>query len=198
MAAALERDDASQVGKQAVELSAAAMPWLRDWGFIPLRAPSDAEGEGDVNDLLVDDRHYRCPDTETLIINAHRVRAARQALLDTGSLSVKELAAGRRSPPNTIRKQIQRACKRNELISVTVSGEVRVPAVLLDEALDVRSVWWPVIAHLRDARLSDWAIWGWIARPNGGLSGQVAAEVIKENPERVYAAAHRRMAQAIS
>ena len=198
MATPSQRDDVAQAGRQVAERLVDLTPWLQGWGLVPVRRDADATGKGGIDDVLVDDRHYRCPSTETLILNAQRVRLARQELLDMGSLSTKDLAAARDCSLNTVHKQIQRACKRDELIAVTVSGEIRVPAVLLDDALDVRPAWQPVISVLKEARLSDWAIWGWIARPNAGLSGQVAADVIDADPERVYAAAHRRMVQATS
>ena len=53
-----------------------------------------------------------------------------------------------------------------------------------------------MIAALTQARLSDWGKWGWIARPKAGLSGRIAAEVIDTNPERVHAAARRRVIQS--
>ena len=202
VAATLGHDDVAQAGLQMAENLAGLAPWLREWGFVPaLDCTSDIAGqEPDASavTLRLDVSRYRVPSVETLLVNADRVHTARQALLDTGSLSAKDLAGVRRCSLNTAHKQIQRACKRDDLVTVAVSGEVRVPAVLLDEALDVRTVWQPVIAKLREARLGDWAIWGWIARPNAGLSGQIASEVIEANPERVYAAAHRRMVQATS
>ena len=69
------------------------------------------------------------------------------------------------------------------------------PAVLLDEALEVREDWTPVVSMLREAGMNGWGIWRWIAEANAGLSGEIAADVIETNPDRVYAAAERRAAQ---
>ena len=196
MTTALKHDEAARAGQQMAENLAGAAPWLREWGFIPTH--DHAAGAGNDMDMRLNIDRYRVPDVETLLVNAHRVRVARQALLDSGAISAKDWAAVRGCSLDTAHKQIRRAYKRNEIVTVTTSGEVRVPAVLLDEALDVRDVWQPVISSLREARLTDWSIWGWMVRPNAGLSGEVAAEVIASDPDRVYSAAHRRMVRDTS
>ena len=134
-------------------------------------------------------------DQEARLLNAHRVHVGRQALIDRGTFTVKEIAATLDRRVNTVHKQIRRACERGALFTVIVNGETHVPAVLLDEALEVRREWQPVVSVLGDAGMSGWGIWRWIVEPNAGLSGEIAAEVIATNPERVHAAAQRRAAQ---
>ena len=138
---------------------------------------------------------YERPDPETRLLNASRVRAARQALVDLGTFSISEIARTRQVAANTVHKQVQRACERGEMLTVTLNGERHVPVVLLDEALDVRREWQPVISTLLGAGMSCWGVWRWMATPNAGLSGDIAAEVIETRPERVYAAARRRADQ---
>ena len=202
MASGLERDDVALVGRQMAEHLVETESWLREWGFLPVRMRAgevtERHGEPDAADVLIDDSRYRIPNMETLIVNACRVRAARQALLDTGSLSAKELAGVRGCSAGTLHKQIQRSAKRGELFTVTVAGELRIPAVLLDEAADFRADWKPVISELCDAGMSSWSIWGWIAEPNAGLSGEIAAEVIETDPERVLSAARRSAIQELA
>ncbi len=198
MSATLDQGEAEMAGRHMARSLADLAPWLRGWGFVPMKPNTDGLGDADTETLIADEGRYRCPDMESRILNAHRVHESRQGLLDTGSLSTRDLARGRNCSLNTVQRQIQRSCKRNELVVVTVSGEIRVPAVLLDDAFDVRTVWRPVITELREARLNDWAIWRWIARPNAGLSGKIAADVIETDTEHVYEAAHRRMIQATS
>lgn len=36
-----------------------------------------------------------------------------------------------------------------------------------------------------------WSTWTWFTRPTAWLSGEIPAEVIRENPQRVIAAARR-------
>lgn len=178
--------------------------WLVRWG---LAAPSADTGtsrgsdqaEPDAAAVLgaVGDR-YRRPDPETRLLNACRVHAARQALVDQGTYTVKEIAQTLDLAVNTVHKQVQRARKRSELLTVAVNGETHLPEVLYDDGLDVRQEWQPVISVLRDIGMGDWGIWRWIAEPNTGLSGEIAAEVIRTDPERVYSAARRRAAQAES
>ena len=79
-----------------------------------------------------------------------------------------------------------------------ISGRIHIPAVLLDDACHARSEWKPVIAALTESPMTDWAKWGWIAGPNAGLSGEIAAEVIETNPQRVHAAARRKVIQETS
>lgn len=178
--------------------------WIALWGFVdPDSAPSSlrsqqhrdehefsaAEVRGAVGD------RYQRPDPEALLLNAVRIHAGRQALVDQGTFTVGEIATARNRPRNTVHKEVQRACERGALFTVAVNGEKHVPAVLLDEALEVREDWVPVVSALREAGMSGWGIWGWIAEANAGLSGEVAADVIETNPDRVYAAAQRRVAQ---
>ena len=184
--------------------AAEVVAWMIEWGFADL--PSAATGLRSRQDRrprglsdeevlgVVEDR-YRRPDHEARLLNAHRVHAGRQALVDQGTFSVKEIAAARGQAANTVHKQIQRACERGELFTVGLNGERHVPAVLLDEALSVRPQWKPVVSALRDAGMTGWGIWRWFAEPNAGLSGEIAADVIATNPDRVYAAARRRAAQ---
>ena len=198
MATASDREDVETAGRRIAQSLADLAPWLRGWGFVPLQLPADGFDDAERETLTADEGSYRCPDMESHILNAHRVRESRQALLDTGSLSTRDIARGRGCSLNTVQRQIQRSRRRNELVAVAVSGELRVPAVLLDDAFDVRTVWRPVIAVLREARLNDWAVWRWIARPNAGLSGRIAADLIETDAEHVYGAARRRMIQATS
>ena len=206
MAQTLGQDEATQAGRRMAERMAAASAWLTEWGLTtsdlvlanPQRgiAVGPQKGEPSAEDVLgVVEDHYLRPDMEVSILNAHRVHAARQTLLDSGAFTVKQLAAAHGRPVNTVHKLIQRAGKRGEVLAVTVNGETHIPAVLLDEALEFRAHWQPVISVLQDAGMTGWGIWRWIAEPNAGLSGEIAAELIESSPERVYAAARRRVIQ---
>ena len=199
---ALLRRDAAEAG------DAELLEWLSMWGMIDpsqahthldVRKP-DAEGEPDPQgpSSAEAEDHHRRPDPEVLLINAYRIYRARRALIDQGTVTVNEIAAAQRCHPSTARRRIQRACDRDELFTVRVSGRIHVPAVLLDDACHARSEWKPVIAALTESRMTDWAKWGWIAEPNAGLSGQIAAEVIETNPQRVHAAARRKVIQETS
>ena len=198
---ALLTRDAAQAG------DAELLEWLSMWGMIdPSQAqtnlnvdarrsegapdPSAASGE-------TEDRHRR-PDPEVLLINAYRIYRARRALIDQGTVTVNDIAAAHRCHPSTARRRIQRACDRNELFTVRISGRIHVPAVLLDDACRPRPEWQPVLAALAESRMTDWAKWGWIAGPNAGLSGEIAAEMISTNHERVYSAARRKVIQETS
>ena len=155
-------------------------------------APDPSAASGETAD------YHRRPDPETLLINAYRVYRARRALIDQGTVTINKIAATHRCHPSTARRRIQRACERNELFTVRVSGQIHIPAVLLDNACDARSEWQPVLAALAGSRMTDWAKRGWIAGPNAGLSGEIAAEVIETNPQRVRSAARRKVIQETS
>ena len=199
---ALLTRDAAQAG------DAELLEWLAMWGMID---PSQAHTQLDVDARGAEGApgpqgpssaepgdHHRRPDPEVLLINAYRIYRARRALIDQGTVTVNEIAAAHRCHPSTARRRIQRACDRDELFTIRVSGRIHVPAVLLDDACHARSEWQPVIAALTESRMTDWAKWGWIAEPNAGLSGQIAAEVIETNPQRVHAAARRKVIQQTS
>lgn len=171
---------------------------LNAWRFSEPNIP--AAHQKNPEDVLetVAQARYEWPDMESRLINAVRVRQARQQLISQGSYSVKQIAEALDQQVNTVHKRLQRASDRAELFVVVAEAQRLVPAVLLDEALDTRLEWHPVIKALRASNMSEWAMWGWIAEPNAGLSGDIAAEVITADPERVYAAAQRRLVQATS
>ena len=193
--------DAAQAG------DAELLEWLSMWGMIdPSQAQTNlhvdarrSEGAPDPSAASGETADYhRRPDPEVLLINAYRIYRARRALIAQGTVTVSDIATAHPCHPSTARRRIQRACDRDELFTVRVSGRIHVPAVLLDDTCHARPEWQPVIAALAQTGMTDWAKWGWIARPNAGLSGQIAAEVIGSNPERVYSAARRRVIQATS
>ena len=198
--ALLTRDAAEAADAELVE-------WLSMWGMIdPSHAETDLHGRpqrpgGEPEPQGVSGQagdHHRRPDPEILLINAYRIFRARRALIDQGTVTVNDIAAAHRCHPSTARRRIQRACDRNELFTVHISGQIHVPVVLLDDACHARSEWKPVITALTESRMTDWAKWGWIARPNAGLSGEIAAEVIETNPQRVHSAARRKVIQETS
>ena len=199
---ALLTRDAAQTG------DAELLEWLAMWGMtdpshahtrLDVRKPG-AEGEPDPQgpSSAEAEDHHRRPDPEVLLINAYRIYRARRSLIDQGTVTVNDIAAAQRCHPSTARRRLQRACDRDELFTVRVSGRIHVPALLLDNACDARSGWKPVLAALTGSRMSSWAKWGWIARPNAGLSGEIAAEVIETNPQRVRSAARRKVIQETS
>ena len=178
-------------GERRVGRAGVANEWLIQWG---LADPSATDADEAILGAVGD--RYQRPDQETRLLNACRVHAARQALVDQGTYTVKEIARALDRSVNTVHKQIQRARIRSEVLTVAVNGETHVPEVLLDDGLDLSREWRPVISTLREAGMGDWGIWRWIAEPNAGLSGEIAAEVIGTDPERVYGAARRRASQA--
>ena len=135
------------------------------------------------------------PDPKGRLLNASRVHAARQALIDQGTHTTAEIASAQSRSKNAAHQQIRRACERGALFTVAFNHQTHVPAVLLDEALEARACWAPVVSALQQAGMTGWGIWRWIADANAGLSGEIAADIIKTNPHRVYAAAERRAAQ---
>ena len=199
---ALLTRDGAQAG------DAELLEWLSMWGMIdPSQAQTNlnvdargSEGEPDPQgpSSAQPGDHHRRPDPEVLLINAYRVCRARRALIDQGTVTVNEIAAAHRCHPTTARRRIQRACDRNELFTVRISGRIHVPAMLLDHRCHARPEWQPVIATLAEARMTDWAKRGWIAEPNAGLSGEIAAEVNETNPQRVHAAARPKVIQETS
>ncbi len=209
MAGELKRDVRALLTRDAAEAGdAELLEWLSMWGMIdPSQAhrhlyvrARGAEGEPDPQGPSSAEAgdHHRRPDPEILLINAYRIYRARRALIDQGTVTVNDIAAALRCHPSTVRRRLERACDRNELFTVRISGRIHVPAVLLDDACHARSEWQPVIAALTGSRMTDWAKWGWIAEPNAGLSGEIAAEVIETDPQRVHAAARRKVIQETS
>ena len=177
------------------------LEWLEMWGMIdPSHTRLSTQcsgGDPDPQGSSADagDRQRR-PDPEVLLINAFRIFRSRRALIAQGTVTVSDIAAAQRCHPSTARRRLQRASERDELFTVRLNGRIHVPTVLLDDRCYPRPEWQPVIAALTQARLNDWAKWRWIAGPNAGLSGQIAAEMIDTDLERVHSAALRRVIQS--
>ncbi|MEZ5378808.1 MAG: hypothetical protein R2733_20070 [Acidimicrobiales bacterium] len=129
------------------------------------------------------------PMIEARVLNAIRIRESRVALVATGAFTVAELARGRGTSAAAVHAWLRRAVERHRLLSINNGGEVLVPAVLLDEALDPVPEWQPVLEVLAATGLDDWQQWSWIMSPCSWLSDQVPAVVMAVNPERVLAAA---------
>ena len=190
-------DSATETIRLSHPLVADCVHWLLIWGFA-VPAPDGLRSRprrGALDAGAAAEDRYRRPDPENRLLNASRVHAARQALVDQGTYTVREIASAQSRPRNTVYQEVRRACKRGTLFTVAFNGETHVPAVLLDEALEARARWVPVVSALSEAGMTGWGIWRWIAEANAGLSGEIAADVIETNPERVYAAAERRAAQ---
>ena len=192
---ALLSQDAAQAG------DAELFEWLAMWGMIDpsrIRFSTQSAGEDpDPREPSTDagDRQRR-PDPEILLTNAYRIFRSRRALIAQGTVTVNDIAAAQRCHASTARRRLQSACERDALFTVRLNGRIHVPEVLLDDKLHPRPEWQPVIAALSQARLSEWAKWRWIARPNAGLTGKIAAEIIDTDPERIHSAALRRVIQS--
>ena len=194
-------DPAAVTIRLSSPLVADCVHWLLLWG-LAVPAPDALErrrrrGEPDAGaaaEPAAKGRYLR-PDPESRLLNASRFHAGRQALVDQGTCTVREIASAQGRATNTVHQRVRRACRRGALFTVAFNGETHVPAVLLDEALEARACWAPVVSALSKAGMSGWGIWRWIAEPNAGLSGEIAADVIEADPERVYAAAKRRATQ---
>lgn len=131
-------------------------------------------------------------DAERDIVNALRVRTLRQHLVDSGCYTVDELARGRDSNPNAVHSWLRTAVKAHRLVKVSIGNEVVVPAVLLDEAFDIKPQWQRAIAALAEIGLDPWAIWAWLATPTGWLDDRSPADLIDTDPDLVANAAAAR------
>lgn len=194
----------AEPGTLVSQSAAVAHEWSPVLDFVNPSTGRDAGGKPDDVEALVDamfgvdSMRFERAHPETRLLNAWRMHAARQALVDQGTFTVKEIATTLGRVVNTVHKQVRRAQDRSELFTVAINGELHIPAILLDDALETRPVWQPVIEALNSVGMSAWGIWRWIAEPNAGLSGEVAAQLIESDVDRVYAAAQRRAEQTVA
>lgn len=129
---------------------------------------------------------------EVAVLNATRLRRKRQRLVDTGAVTISELASGRGSEVNTAHQWLRRAVKSHKLLSVATSNKTLVPLVLLDEAFDPIPAWRPVLEALARAGESAWGSWAWIASETSWLDGQRPIDLIGSEPGVVVQAAEAR------
>jgi len=136
------------------------------------------------------------PVPHAAIANAHRIRAARRELLESGAFNYSALAEGRDSTVDATRQFVSRAQRRHQLFTVEHDGSTWVPAVLLDDALDPIAAFTDVICELSGTGSSPWAMWRWLVSPSGWLDGAIPAELAAREPAAVLAAARSRAANA--
>lgn len=136
------------------------------------------------------------PIPHAAVANALRIRATHGRLLATGAFDYESLAEGRGASIEATRKFVSRAQQRNELFTVEFQGSPWVPALLLNEELDVRPEFTPLIAALKPTGASPWAMWNWLVSPNGWLDGAAPVELLPSAPEQVLTAAVARSDRA--
>jgi hypothetical protein len=127
---------------------------------------------------------------------ARRFSQLRTALLGGGAYTTAALARAKDMTANNARQWVSRHRRADRLFTVAQEGETLVPAFLLDDQLEPRHEAQPVISALRSVGEDGWALWTWFATPSAWLGGQVPADLVATEPERVTAAARQRAATA--
>jgi hypothetical protein len=136
------------------------------------------------------------PVPRATVEQARRLAGLKASLLRTGAFTTAALADARGIRANTARQWISRLRRSNRVFTVTQDGEALVPAFLLDAALEPRAEATEAIAVLREAGEDGWALWAWFASPSAWLDGDVPAEILSDESERVVEAARHRAASA--
>ena len=90
-----------------------------------------------------------------------------------------------------MRTWIARHRAADRIFTVIANGDTYLPALLLDEAADVRAGTAGAIAPLKAAGLDAWALWVWFTTPSPWLDGQRPADLLANgDTDRLAAAAH--------
>lgn len=162
-----------------------------------LLALAAAQGErgDDLRDDLVE-RLQTNPDLldpipRATVDQAQRIASRRNALLASGAWTVAALAQARGTQASSVRTWIARHRAASRIFTVIVNGDTYLPALLLDEAADLRAGTAGAIGPLKTAGLDAWALWVWFTTPSPWLDGQRPAELLADgDADRLAAAAH--------
>lgn len=127
---------------------------------------------------------------------AKRTAKARVRLIqDEGVASYKDLAGMRGTSEGGARSWVNRLRRDNLIFSVDATGRSLVPLVQLspDGQLD-RLISEHLVKPLLSAGMEPWSLWSWLTSPAGLLSGEIPAEAVHTDLERVRRAVERRAA----
>lgn len=131
------------------------------------------------------------PDT---LEHARRVAATRSRLLASGSWTVTQLADVRGDSKGSVRTWISRQRRSGRLFTVTVRGETRVPALVLDEGAEPIPGLERVLGPLQAIGMQPWSLWVWLDTPSPWLDGRRPADLLV--PGEIELVAHAAAAQA--
>ncbi|QIN29385.1 DUF2384 domain-containing protein [Brevibacterium luteolum] len=125
-----------------------------------------------------------------------RSAGLRQHLMEEeGFETYASLAATRSSQESSVRTWVSRMRKRNELFTVELNGATMIPKVQLTSSGNADPHVVELIRPLLRAGLDGWSLWAWLTQPNGLLSGEVPAEVVKTDAGRAARASDRYAAE---
>lgn len=135
----------------------------------------------------------------TSVAQARRMAATRNRLLASGAWTVPALAEARGTKEGSVRAWVKRHRDAHRLVTVTVHGEVFVPALLLDETVEPLRDLAQVLEPLVAAGMDGWAIWLWLDTPSGWLEGVRPADLLAAGDlEPVVRAARSQAANAVT
>ncbi len=117
--------------------------------------------------------------------NADRVAEFRRGLVDRGALTIDQLAERRGESQLETLGRLEEWTAASRIVVVDQAGHQLIPASLLDRDHEPDAFWEPIIEALRDRSVEPWGIWAWIDAPSSFLSGEIPAEVVGTDPDRV-------------
>lgn len=101
------------------------------------------------------------------VARAARVNAARRSLLTSGDCAtLEQIAQASGALLGSVTTRLRRRRERHAAIAVDHDGRLLVPTFQLDDAFTFRADVASVILRLRDAGLSEWAVWDWFTVQN--------------------------------
>lgn len=128
---------------------------------------------------------------EATLRQIQRSAALNEELLELGYQTHESLAQIKQAQQSSVRTWVSRLRMNHELFTVKLGGKILIPSVQLTEAGELRPEVADLVRPLSKAGLDGWALWAWLVKPTGLLSGQVPAELAQTNPDRAQRAAAR-------
>lgn len=112
--------------------------------------------------------------------NARLVNRARAQLLRSGTaVTVQAIADSLGKTADTVRRWAARQRRAGRLVTVTHDGQVLIPSVQLDEALDVDDAAADLVGRCVAYGMDGWAVWHWFETPNTWLEGDTPARHLR-------------------
>ena len=160
---------------------------------VQLRIQARAELRTTVDRAYVNDLPLISEATQKQAI---RTADARVRLIEgEGATTYKTLAELRGTRESGARSWVNRLRRDNLLFTVEVKGKTLIPSVQLSADGQLNElVSEQLVKPLLAAGMEPWSLWSWLTSPTGLLSGEIPADAIATDQERVVRAVERQVA----
>lgn len=160
---------------------------------VQLRVQARAELRATVDRAYVNDLPLISEATQKQAVRSADARV--RLIEDEGAVTYKTLSELRGTRESGARSWVNRLRRGKMLFTVEVKGKTLIPTVQLsaDGRLN-ELISEHLVKPLLSAGMEPWALWSWLTSPTGLLSGEIPAEAVASNQQRVLRTVERQVA----